>query len=39
MAKKTKKDPCWSGYKKEGMKKKEGKTVPNCVKDPAKKES
>lgn len=27
------KDPCWSGYKKEGTKKKDGKTVPNCVKD------
>ena len=27
-----KKDPCWKGYEQEGTKKKEGKTVPNCVK-------
>lgn len=33
MATKKKKDPCWSGYKKDGMKKKGEKTVPNCVKD------
>jgi hypothetical protein len=26
-----KKDPCWTGYKAIGMKKKNGKTVPNCV--------
>jgi len=25
------KDPCWKGYKQEGMKKKGGKLVPNCV--------
>tara|TARA_Y100000590_G_scaffold24834_1_gene28281 strand:+ start:38235 stop:38699 length:465 start_codon:yes stop_codon:yes gene_type:complete len=25
------KDPCWSGYKQIGMKKKNGKQVPNCV--------
>lgn len=25
------KDPCWSGYKMLGMKKKGGKPVPNCV--------
>ena len=31
------KDPCWSGYKKEGTKKKNGKTVNNCVKDSSKK--
>lgn len=24
-------DPCWEGYKKVGMKIKEGKKVPNCV--------
>ena len=24
-------DGCWSGYKKVGMKKKNGKDVPNCV--------
>jgi predicted RNA binding protein YcfA (HicA-like mRNA interferase family) len=26
-----KKDPCWKGYKAIGMKKKGGKSVPNCV--------
>ena len=26
-------DPCWDGYKKEGMKTKNGKKVPNCVPD------
>ena len=25
------KDPCWKGYKQVGMKKKNGKQVPNCV--------
>ncbi len=25
------KDPCWEGYEKIGMKKKNGKLVPNCV--------
>ena len=29
---KEEKDPCWEGYKKEGMKTKKGKEVPNCVK-------
>ena len=24
-------DPCWKGYKKQGMKKKAGRMVPNCV--------
>ena len=24
-------DPCWKGYKQIGMKKKNGKQVPNCV--------
>ena len=24
-------DPCWKGYKQVGMKKKDGKEVPNCV--------
>ena len=27
----TSKDPCWKGYKMAGMKKKNGKDVPNCV--------
>ena len=27
------KNPCWKGYKAYGMKKKGGKTVPNCVKE------
>lgn len=27
----AKKDPCWKGYKQEGMKKKGNKMVPNCV--------
>ena len=30
--KKKKKDPCWTGYKQVGMKKKGDRTVPNCVK-------
>jgi len=34
--KKATKDPCWEGYEKIGMKKKNGKLVPNCV--PLKKE-
>lgn len=38
MATKRKKDPCWEGYKKEGTKKKNGKTVPNCVKVTKKKD-
>ena len=25
------KDPCWDGYKQLGMKKKDGKKVPNCI--------
>jgi len=29
--KKKKKNPCWKGYEAIGMKKKGGKTVPNCV--------
>ena len=37
MAKKEKKDPCWAGYKQVGFKKKDGKTVPNCVKSDSKK--
>jgi hypothetical protein len=24
-------DPCWKGYEQVGMKKKDGKEVPNCV--------
>ena len=27
----AKKDPCWKGYKQVGMKKKNGREVPNCV--------
>lgn len=30
-AKKMKNDPCWKGYQMVGTKKKNGKTVPNCV--------
>ena len=26
-----KKGPCWPGYKQVGLKKKNGRTVPNCV--------
>lgn len=26
-------NPCWKGYKKLGYKKKNGKSVPNCVKE------
>jgi len=29
--KKSKDDPCWDGYTQVGMKKKNGKEVPNCV--------
>ena len=29
--KSKKKNPCWKGYEAIGMKKKGGKTVPNCV--------
>lgn len=28
---KKKEDPCWKEYHQLGTKKKEGKTVPNCV--------
>ena len=31
MAKNEQDDPCWDGYKQIGMKKKNGKKVPNCV--------
>ncbi|WP_262714352.1 hypothetical protein [Hymenobacter busanensis] len=27
-----KEDPCWKGYEQAGTKKKDGKTVPNCIK-------
>jgi hypothetical protein len=27
----SKKDPCWKNYEQKGMKKKNGKLVPNCV--------
>ena len=30
-----KKDPCWKGYKQHGMKKKNGKLVPDCRKEKA----
>lgn len=29
--KKKEKDPCWKNYEQVGMKKKDGKEVPNCV--------
>ena len=29
--KKNMKNPCWKGYEAIGMKKKNGKKVPNCV--------
>lgn len=29
---KEEKDPCWKGCEQKGMKTKEGKKVPNCVK-------
>jgi hypothetical protein len=32
-------DPCWKGYKQLGMKKKNGKKVPNCVPEEALEES
>jgi hypothetical protein len=35
MAKKKKEDPCWTAYEQAGTKKKDGKTVPNCIKTPA----
>ena len=28
-----KKNPCWTGYKQMGTKKKKGRIVPNCVKE------
>lgn len=28
---KPKSDPCWDGYEQKGMKKKNGRLVPNCV--------
>lgn len=36
---KDKDDPCWVGYKQVGMKKKNGKEVPNCVPEETIKES
>lgn len=30
-----KKDPCWTGYKQVGMKKKGKKMVPNCIPEEA----
>jgi hypothetical protein len=32
MAHRGKRGPCWAGYKIAGMKKKNGKKVPNCIK-------
>ena len=32
MAKKMVKNPCWKGYRMFGMKTKNGRRVPNCVK-------
>ncbi len=40
MAKKSKpskKGLCWDGYEQQGMKKKDGKKVPNCVPEKKKK--
>ncbi len=34
---KPKDDPCWKGYKKLGMKIKDGKKVPDCVPEVKKK--
>lgn len=39
MAKKDKKDPCWTGYEQAGTKEKDGKTVPNCIKSEKKRSS
>ena len=36
---KDKNDPCWVGYKQVGMKKKDGKEVPNCVPESTKLEN
>ena len=32
-SKSSEKDPCWKGYEQVGMKDKDGKQVPNCVKE------
>lgn len=32
MAHRGKRGPCWAGYKIVGMKKQNGKKVPNCIK-------
>lgn len=37
--KKAEEDPCWEGYEMVGMKKKDGKDVPNCVPKSKKKEA
>lgn len=37
--KKKEKDPCWKDYEQVGMKKKDGKEVPNCVPKKAAKKS
>jgi len=34
---KKKEDPCWEGYEQVGVKKKNGKVVPNCVPEKKKK--
>lgn len=35
----SKKNPCWDGYEQIGMKKKDGKEVPNCVPKKKRKEA
>jgi len=37
LKKKKMKNPCWKGYEAIGMKKKNGRTVPNCVPKKSKK--
>jgi len=36
MANRGKRGPCWAGYKIAGMKTKNGKKVPNCIKSATK---
>ena len=35
-SKTSEKDSCWKGYEQKGMKEKDGKKVPNCVKKESK---
>jgi hypothetical protein len=37
--KKSDNDPCWNGYEQKGTKTKNGKKVPNCVKEDSSKKS